>query len=356
LSVIFNHTWPEQGLNPVLTRIVQLPWMLMDGFFVLSGFLITGILLDSRSRPDYYKSYYVRRTLRILPIYYLVITFLTSVAMFHGHAPYKQMLAQWGSPGWFFVYLGNIPTALTGFYPMAAGGAYIPLWSLQVEEQFYLLFPLLVHRVRMETLGRLLLGLACFSTILRIAIYYWNPANLLAPYVLLPCRMEGLALGGWIAIRFRMGPWNIRKNRLMLMTAMWVTIACMSAIWGGYAHITPFNRTIGLLLSPIAFAHVVLWLVLFRGSRLTAPLRLAPVQYLGKISYAAYLFHWPIGDVLGGVSAAAGIHFLERTLPRMAAIYIVTFICAALSWHFLEKPLLGLKDRWYPPRSLQGQT
>ncbi|HMJ62563.1 MAG TPA: acyltransferase, partial [Bryobacteraceae bacterium] len=272
-------------------------------------------------------------------------------AVFHGHEPYRQMLAQWGSPAWFFVYLGNIPTALTSFNPMGGGGSYVPLWSLQVEEQFYLLFPLLVHRLRMQTLARVLLGLACFSTILRIAIYLWNPGNLLVQFVLLPCRMEGLAFGGWIAIRFRMGPWNISRRRLTVMTAFWVATACLSAIWGGYEHIQPFNRTIGLLLSPIAFAHVVLWLILFRGSRLTAPLRLPPVQYIGKISYAAYLFHWPIGDVLKGVSVAAGIHLFDRNFPRIMAIYVLTFVCAALSWHFFETPLLSLKDRLYPPRS-----
>jgi len=354
LLVILNHTWPEHGLNAALTRLVQLPWMLMDGFFVLSGFLITGILLDSRSRPDYYKSFYIRRALRILPVYYLVIGLLTYVAMAHGHEPYKQMLEHWGSPAWFFVYLGNIPTALTGFYPMAAGGSYIPLWSLQVEEQFYLLFPLLVHRLRKETLARLLLSLACFSTVLRIVIYYRNPANLLAQYVLLPCRMEGLALGGWIAIRFRTGPWNVPKKRLTVMTAGWVAITCLSAIWGGYEHTTPFNRTIGFLLSPIALAHVVLLLIVFRGSRWTAPLRLGPVQYLGKISYAAYLFHWPAGNIVKGASTISGLHALDQNLPRIMAIYVLTFVCAALSWHFFEKPMLNLKDRLYPPRSPQG--
>lgn len=354
--VILNHTWPEHGLNPELTRLIQLPWMLMDGFFVLSGFLITGILLDSRSRPNYYGSFYVRRALRILPIYYLVITFITCAAMFHGHAPYRQMLAKWGSPAWFFVYLGNIPTAITGFYPMAAGGSYTPLWSLQVEEQFYLLFPLLVHRLRLETLARVLLGLACLSTILRIAIYYRNPANLLVQYVLLPCRMEGLALGGWLAIRFRMGPWNLPKKRLTVTTIVWVSISLLSAIWGGYEHTTAFNRTIGFLISPIALTYVILWLIVFRGSRPTAPLRWAPVQYLGKISYAAYLLHWPAGNVLRSISTATGIHLFDRPFPTIGAIYVLTFLGAALSWHFFERPLLSLKDRLYPPRRLQERA
>jgi peptidoglycan/LPS O-acetylase OafA/YrhL len=168
--------------------------------------------------------------------------------------------------------------------------------------------------------------------------------------------MEGLAFGGWIAIRFRMGPWNIPKKRLTVMTAIWVAIACLSAIWGGHHQTQPFNRTVGLLLSPIAFAHVVLWLIRFRDSRWTAPLRLAPVQYVGKISYAAYLIHWPIADIVESASKLGRLHALGENFPRITAIYVLTFICSALSWHFFEKPLLSLKDRLYPPRSLQGQS
>lgn len=96
--------------------------------------------------------------------------------------------------------------------------------------------------------------------------------------------------------------------------------------------------------------------ILLDRSRVTAPLRLAPVQYIGKVSYVAYLIHWPIGNVLRNVSAAAGIHLFDQTFPRIAATYVLTFACSALSWHFFERPLLSLKNRLYPPKSLQGQT
>jgi peptidoglycan/LPS O-acetylase OafA/YrhL len=134
--------------------------------------------------------------------------------------------------------------------------------------------------------------------------------------------MEGLALGGWLAIRFRMG----------------------------YEHTAALNRTIGFLISPMALTYVILWLIVFRGSRLTVPLRWAPVQYLGKVSYAAYLLHWPAGNLLRSISTVGGIRLFDRPFPTIAAIYVLTFLGAAISWHFFEKPLLNLKDRLYPAR------
>lgn len=339
--VILAHMWPRD--NHQIWSLIQLAWSLMDSFFVLSGFLITGILLDSRSRPDYYRSFYTRRALRILPVYYLLITVLLGGSLL-GEG-YRETSRTWGSPWWFFVYLGNIPTALTGVWPQAARGSFIPLWSLQIEEQFYLLFPLLVHRLQMKTLLRVLLGLACLSPILRIVIYWLDPANTPVQYVFLPCRMEGFALGAWIAIRFRQKPWHIPKGRLTLMTIVWVTVTGLSGAWGGYEHIRPFNRTLGFLISPIAWAHVVLWLIVFRGSRLTACLRLAPVQHVGKVSYGGYLFHWPIAAVVTAVSAALGIKALGQGHTKVIVVYALTLIGASLSWRFFESPILRLKDR-----------
>ena len=136
----------------------------MDAFFVLSGFLITGILVDTRSRPDYFSNYYIRRTLRIFPLYYLVL--LALFVMMHvsnggNGIEYAQMVHQWGSPAWFTFYLGNFRMAYRNAAPPVV--AYAPLWSLQIEEQFYLLFPLAVRWMRLEHLSRLLWCLVFLS-------------------------------------------------------------------------------------------------------------------------------------------------------------------------------------------------
>jgi peptidoglycan/LPS O-acetylase OafA/YrhL len=194
------------------------------------------------------------------------------------------------------------------------------------------------------------LGLICLSPLLRIILYWIYPANQLVQYVFLPCRMEGLALGALIAIRFRMGPWDLSKRKLTLMAVSSVGITFLLGAWSGYTQLRPFNRTIGFLISPIACAYVVLWLIRFRGSRFTAWMRLSPVQHLSKISYAAYLFHWPIAFVLMPISAALGVKALSRGYLRVVTVFTLTVILASLSWRFFESPLLRLKERLFPRR------
>jgi peptidoglycan/LPS O-acetylase OafA/YrhL len=347
--VIVAHMWPyPQGSHHEIWNLLHLSWILMDCFFVLSGFLIAGILLDSRSRSDYYRAFYTRRALRILPIYYVVIAVFTWGTIFHGVGDLyggNTALHKWASPWWYFVYLGNLPPAITGTTPIAARGSFGPLWSLQIEEQFYLLFPILVHRLKLQTLARTLLGLVCLSPLLRIALYWLYPTNTLVQYVLLPCRMEGLALGSLIAIRFRMGPWDLSNRKLTLMAIALVAITCIGGAWDGYVSTRPFNRTIGFLISPIACSSVLLWLIRFRGSQLTACMRFSPLQHLAKISYAAYLFHWPIGAALVPISAALGVGALGHGYLKVVTVFMLTVILASLSWRFFEGPLFRLKER-----------
>jgi peptidoglycan/LPS O-acetylase OafA/YrhL len=349
--VILAHTWPfPRDLS--VDKVVKTSWILMDSFFVLSGFLIAGILLDTRSRPDYYRNFFCRRALRILPVYYLLITVLTcgSILRESGHL-YPGVPYRWGSPWWFFVYLGNVPMAITGRGPTAMGGSFKVLWSLQIEEQFYLLFPLLVHRLKLQTLARVLLGVVCFSPLLRIVLYWLYPDNTSVQYVSLPCRMDGLALGALVAVRFRIGPWDLPKGRLTLVTVTLVAITCLSSAWGGYAFYTPFNRTVGYSISSIACAFVLIWLVRFRGSRLTACLRLSPVRHLSNISYGAYLFHIPVAAVLMPISAALGMKALSQGYLRVVSVFVLTVVVASLSWRFFESPLLRLKEKLFPSQS-----
>ncbi len=320
----------------------------MDAFFVLSGFLITGILLDSRNRPAYYKTFYLRRSLRIIPIYYAALIFITGTAILHGHEAYSYMLQHWGSPWWFFVFLGNIPTAITGFEPLGAGGAFIPLWSLQVEEQFYLLFPLLIRKLSFQTITRALFGLACFSVLLRLSFYWLLPTNHLIQYVLFPCRMEGLAIGAWIALRFRQGPWPINRRRLVLATCASAAITVALAIWDGCFYTGAFNRTFGFLLSSITFGLVILCLIQFRDSKQTAVLRNPVVTYLGKVSYAAYLLHWPLANALTLILTKLHLQTLDAGWSRLLLIYVLTFGVSALSWRFFETPIMRLRERIQP--------
>jgi peptidoglycan/LPS O-acetylase OafA/YrhL len=348
IMVILEHMWPFPRHS---SKVLDLSWTLMDSFFVLSGFLIAGILLDMRSRPDYYRVFYSRRALRILPLYYVIITILTVGSIVHGSGYFYAgipELYKWGSLWWFFAYLGNIPPAITSKGPTAVRGAFSPLWSLQIEEQFYLLFPFLVRHLKLKTLAVVLLSLVCFSPILRIVLYWIYPSNTLIQYVLLPCRFDGLALGALIAVRFRMGPWNLPKRRLTVIAFALVAVTLICGAWSGYSLSSPFNRTIGYLISSIAWSSVILWLIMFRGSRITTCLRLAPVRHLANISYGAYLFHTPIARALDPISVAIGIRALSTGRTRVVAVLTLTLLLASLSFWFFERPMLRLKDRLFP--------
>lgn len=351
--VLINHFWPH-SLSRLIYAVGQFGWIPMDAFFVLSGFLITGILLDTKTRSDYFRNYYVRRSLRIFPLYFAVliaIVLVTRHTAAAGGSEYSLMERHWGSPAWFFVYLGNFKSAYMGAFPPVF--AYGPLWSLQIEEQFYLLFPLAVRWMRVDHLARMLWCMVFLSPVFRFLFYLKDPHNTLAPFVLLPCHMEGLALGGLIAIRFRTGPWTLPKLRLTLLTAGLLLLTVAGAILTSPAHgvvdwSTPFNRLAGFSLSSFACAGLVLWLIAFRGSSYTRLLRLAPLKYIATISYGVYLLHPLASILLRSVTASLGIPLGPESFLRFVAVVAASIGLASLSWFAFEKPLIGVKDRIAP--------
>jgi peptidoglycan/LPS O-acetylase OafA/YrhL len=180
---------------------------------------------------------------------------------------------------------------------------------------------------------------------LRLVLYWLYPANQQVQYVFLPCRMEGLAIGAWIAIRFRQGPWPVNKQRLSLMVVFWAILSIGSAAWAGCLYTAPFNRTIGFLLSPIFCGYAIFWIIQFSGTPATAWLRTTPLRYLGKISYAAYLIHWPVANALTLLTAKLHLPSLDTGAFRLTLIYVFTFGVSALSWHYFEKPTMQLNRK-----------
>jgi peptidoglycan/LPS O-acetylase OafA/YrhL len=351
--VMIDHFWMP-GMSSFIFQLGNLGWIAMDSFFVMSGFLITGILLDSREKPNYFTTYYARRSLRIFPLYYLMLLIWYVLMRYTDHGiNLRNMQHNYGSPLWYVFYLGNL-VSIFGIdiqklrtMPILA---YAPLWSLQIEEQFYLLFPFAVAWMSRKNLTRLLVAAVVVSPALRVAAYFWQPTNMYLQYTELPCHCEGIALGGLMAIRIRCGEWKISRVALSAWTAILLgaTIAgSLISTWGVHTQAwgTVWNRLAGYSLSSAGCACLVLWLICFRNTPVTWLLRLPPITYLGRICYGIYLLH-PLAFYI--VMELGKKRFVPmKQFDPWFVIYGISLSIglAVLSWHFFERPFLKLKDR-----------
>ena len=346
ILVLLVHFGPHASIGSALWKIESIGWIGVDLFFVVSGFLITGILLDTREEKLYYKTFYLRRALRIFPLYYVVI-FLGLAIQMAWHL--ESVIHNLYETSWFVVYLGNIRIAFKNHAPPPAFLG--PFWSLQIEEQFYLIFPFLVRKLRQKALFWVLVCVFILSGPLRWSLYLLSPHRQFLQYTALPCRMDGLALGALLALRVRMSQWRIRPVTVTLGAVGLLSGLSLYLSWGGYMWSTPRIRTFGYSIVALAFASVVLWVLRFRGGWQTSWLRIAPLQYLGKISYGIYLIQALIYEIIRQISIHCGISFfVEGDWHSTAWTYFglltaIIVLSASLSWYFLERPISRLKDR-----------
>jgi len=200
--------WPwRAGFAAPLWTVVREGWLGVDLFFVLSGFLITGILVDTKSNQGYFRNFYARRTLRIFPLYFaylaavfLILPVLPRIAAWQAETPFDTQL-------WFWSYLCNLVISLRGWG--ASPQLVSDTWSLAVEEQFYLIWPAVVLLSSRRTLVGICLacivGAIAFRTGLRLAHVPW-----VANVVLTPARMDSLTMGALVALAVR-GPSGLAR-------------------------------------------------------------------------------------------------------------------------------------------------
>jgi len=302
-------------------------------FYVLSGFLITRILLDVRDAPDRMcsvRAFYARRALRIFPAFYLTLAM----------AWWADIMRVRETFGWHVTYLSNVQIFVTGTWP----GSISHFWSLAVEEQFYLVWPWLIVFA-----PRRFVGTAILIAIASAPIFRWWLAsqgyreNLLA--LLTPGSFDSLGMGALLAL---IGSGDLQATGRVLLRTVWpgLSLAALTVLTvaegAGVSLPLPMLAAKQTLLA-IVFAWLVLKAVLgFRGwpGRI---LSAAPVVYTGRISYGLYLVHGFAGDIL----AAVGINSRELPEPwRLLVLCVVTVGVAAVSWHLIERPINAMKDRF----------
>jgi peptidoglycan/LPS O-acetylase OafA/YrhL len=348
---------PEQGVPAaarLLERLMQPGWIGVQLFFALSGFLITGVLLDSKGSAGYFSSFYARRVLRIFPLYYLLLVTLTFVLPRFGPVPAPLRVASGAMPlAW--LYLSN----WTADVPGVIGHC----WSLAVEEQFYLLWPIVVASSSPRRLLQICVGLAVLALGFRIGVRALGLSPEIA-YQNTLARMDALALGaaGAVLLRdpaavARLGP----RLRPALVLAL-LPLAASAAF--GMARIGAVTQIAGYSLLAIVFALLIALGVLEQargGGRLSSVLSARPLRLFGKYSYAIYVFHLPVHTLVSQVLLADWLTY--RGAGRYLAIQIgyalvmTGFLLglAMLSYHLFEKRFLRLKRYFFNGRAA-GET
>ncbi len=328
----------------LVKQAFNIGWTGVDLFFVLSGFLITGILADARDTPHRYRTFYARRALRILPLYYGFVLLLFVVPPLIGARAYTTPLAD-QLPYW--LYLQNFRTLSNGALDYAAH-----LWSLAIEEQFYLVWPLVVFTLSRTGALRVCAVLVVGALAYRVASVF-TVDDLRTVYFLTPGRVDGLALGGAIALIAR-GTGGLMRLRRMAPAVLAAAAAVLAA---AALHPSGFNPggvyMVSVGYSALAFCFgAVLVLALDGGGALLPRLLSAPVlRFFGRYSYGLYVVHVPLIALaqLAGVSpdAFAGTRWeLPGLLGYMALMATASILVALASWNLYEKPFLKLKSRF----------
>lgn len=337
LLVFFFHAlqWSPWGNWPV----IRFGFLGVPIFFVLSGFLIGGILLDlkDRQRPGYgllakLKTFYVRRALRIFPVYYLFIGMLVLLMLLSGQS---DPVARENLP-WHLAYMTNFRSFFVGMDRIRQGH----FWSLAVEEHFYMLAPLIVLVVRRTTLVGFLAGIILAVAAARFAIYRaGSPRDF---WVLSPMQFDLLGLGIATAIIDRHGSFcriGARTLRVLGLAGAVFFVLYIRRFYLGRPGIGVYYAAFGPISLGVATAAIVLTLWQVPTAWFARVLALRPLAYFGQISYGLYLFH---PNCLGWTSKYFGKYTLSNSLVGLA----VTLLVAMLSWHSFEKPINNLKNRF----------
>jgi peptidoglycan/LPS O-acetylase OafA/YrhL len=322
LAVIMHNT-SEKFSSLHLQRVFANGWMGVDLFFVLSGFLITGILIDSKLSEGYFKNFYARRCLRIWPLYYSLIFFMFVVVPFlrpaEGHIIFEKSSPWWAYPLFLQNFLIQHPT-------MGAGPLGVT-WSLAIEEQFYLLWPLVVRYYSHAQVRRFAVAVICLSPALR---YYLMLRHVdLYPNVF--CRLDGLMAGALLAFVVRSETFVPSK----FIERAWFTLLIAAPL----AFVTEafHARWIVFSLTAMASASFVFLALFSKQKWLQVILTNQFIVLTGTISYGLYLLHKIPFDT------AQTLHLDRHPLLELAVAIVACYALATLSWHLLEKPFLRLK-------------
>lgn len=321
-------------------------WTGVDLFFVLSGYLITTIILKHQGNRRFLYNFYVRRSLRIWPIYYLV---LIGLVLANPHLPKPQPM---DGLVYYLTYIQNVPS-YWGRPTPPFNPAFDHSWTLALEEQFYLVWPALIGLAGRRRSARVCVGVIALALMARAGGYIRANAY---PERILVARCDGFALGGLLAaLVFDRERFDRDRRRFTLAFGVTTLVALgylecgmrMTNRIGFLGLPTPSWPALTILAVGLAYFGLVGLVVCLQGRPALWPLRNPMLGYLGRISYGLYLYHYIIYWIIDDF----GFNYNQPWRVNLLKLG-ATLVAAMASWHLIEKPILGLK-RWfeYAPRN-----
>jgi peptidoglycan/LPS O-acetylase OafA/YrhL len=338
--VLLAH-YPKAGSGPFM-RVLNFGWTGVDLFFILSGYLIAGQLFASMSSGQEISitPFYLRRLLRTLPNYYVILAAYAILSGFTGAASPTPL---WKFAG--FVQNFGIPST------------FAPSWSLCVEEQFYLVFPLIVVLAARSRSSKVAIsafaGILLLEIAIRSSIWFVTRPDLLPEPAALTtymaqlyyptyCRLDGITLGvGLAALKyFRPVLWRrlMERGNHSLAASCVFLLAAVLVLWKHYSFLC---STLGFTLLSISFA--LLTASVLSDNGLLARWRVPGAQYIALLSYSIYLTHSLAIECSSWLAARAGTTLQTPLGVAIAGILILVF--ANLLYHLVERPFMALRDR-----------
>jgi peptidoglycan/LPS O-acetylase OafA/YrhL len=326
-----------------LERVCGLGFRGVDLFFVLSGFLITGILCDTKARPSYFRNFYARRALRIFPLYYTVLLFTLVLLPTVGLATSAPFADGRQYAPWLWLYGTNILIAWKGEWCF---GAFDHFWSLAIEEHFYLVWPLVVFLCSRVTAIKVCLGAILLSVAARAA-WLVGGGNEIATETFTLFRVDALALGGLLALVAR-GPSGLETFR------PWALFCCLAfvAMMLPPIHIQEKLPMLRDTMYALLFGSAIVVAVTVPADNWQSRLWNSPaLRFFGKYSYGMYVVQnflkatFAPDVAIAALAAGVGSIFWGRC-SYLVLMSLATVLAAFVSWHVLEQHFLRIKSRF----------